>query len=736
MQIDKTKQSTFFHKYLWSYLFFLFVSLTISIYAYQQSIYTMKQEAEQLNETILTQSEAALHDVLSEIKETVALLSLDTDVLQLMITADYPWQPEVIYQFSELQKNKLSMLSTSPTFSQLFIHFNHSDAVLSKDAVWSLTDLPLRINDESYADWIKQAIATKRVNQFIRLESVSNRSHTEPYLAYISTLPMSNQQLIDGAIVIFIEEKSITQLFQQLLAEESAFAMIWDEQQQLLVAENRAHHELPSELQLATVGEIRTKVQDELLLTSYHSPYNGWQYQIGIPTKHVFAKADNLKRLNMMILAIGLIVGTLAALWLAYRSSRPVAELYDSVRSLTRTVQHHTMLQIRANEQKSALQQACLERAIRGRFADAGELSHHFEQAGLALAGNWYAVAIVKLLPNVYIEKAALNEEQLLRVIQEQLEELFVSVGYICRLGQAELAVVYVITEQVANATLWPEQLQSMQMDWWHEYYCRTAIATGLFYNQPLQIWRSYNEALQVLDSEKVLEHVTIHHYEQLQLPTDHYYYPLELEMLVTKSVQTGDLEQLEQWLTQLDIQNYQLRQLSQKNERLLLDELLATVYKLGDQFKPVWDEVWPERNDRNELSTISISFAQVTLLLKNCCMQVHEKRLRKQHQLFTSIKDYIDQHYSDYNLSLSLVAEQCKQSESFVSVFFKEHMGITFSEYVEQLRLEAAKVLLTDMDQSIAMIAETVGYGNDKTFRRAFKRVYGIQPTSYRKNQ
>ena len=58
---------------------------------------------------------------------------------------------------------------------------------------------------------------------------------------------------------------------------------------------------------------------------------------------------------------------------------------------------------------------------------------------------------------------------------------------------------------------------------------------------------------------------------------------------------------------------------------------------------------------------------------------------------------------------------------------------GSSFAAYVEECRIAKAIELLRTTELSVEKIAQTVGYCNDKTFRRALKRRTGRLPTDFR---
>lgn len=84
--------------------------------------------------------------------------------------------------------------------------------------------------------------------------------------------------------------------------------------------------------------------------------------------------------------------------------------------------------------------------------------------------------------------------------------------------------------------------------------------------------------------------------------------------------------------------------------------------------------------------------------------------------------------------LSLEGVAEQIHVSPKYLSRLFKDEMGIGFSEYLTQVRLEEAEKLLSSSMLNVREIAAQVGYLDEKYFSRIFKKATGLKPTEYRR--
>ncbi|MCM3628493.1 AraC family transcriptional regulator [Paenibacillus glycanilyticus] len=92
----------------------------------------------------------------------------------------------------------------------------------------------------------------------------------------------------------------------------------------------------------------------------------------------------------------------------------------------------------------------------------------------------------------------------------------------------------------------------------------------------------------------------------------------------------------------------------------------------------------------------------------------------------------YIDSYYAT-GLKLGELAAQARLSERQFSRLFRRHTGMSFVEYVQGIRMDAACRLLTSSRGSVEDIASAVGYADLKFFYRLFKKKTGVTPRQYR---
>jgi AraC-like DNA-binding protein len=127
-----------------------------------------------------------------------------------------------------------------------------------------------------------------------------------------------------------------------------------------------------------------------------------------------------------------------------------------------------------------------------------------------------------------------------------------------------------------------------------------------------------------------------------------------------------------------------------------------------------------------------------IRTILQRLSATFHQQKNKKEsHKLILQIKQYIESHYDNPELSLNHISEIFSLHMKTVSRLFKEVFGEDFVDYVAKVRMEEAKRLLVgETPDSVQDIARKVGYTHAITFIRVFKKWVGTTPGDYRKNE
>ena len=100
-------------------------------------------------------------------------------------------------------------------------------------------------------------------------------------------------------------------------------------------------------------------------------------------------------------------------------------------------------------------------------------------------------------------------------------------------------------------------------------------------------------------------------------------------------------------------------------------------------------------------------------------------------HQILT----YINEHYCE-QISLQQMADLLGFTKTYFCHYFKNYMGVSFLNYLNEVRISHAYQDLISTDDAIGDIIERNGITNQKVFNRTFKEIYGCTPREARKNR
>lgn len=156
------------------------------------------------------------------------------------------------------------------------------------------------------------------------------------------------------------------------------------------------------------------------------------------------------------------------------------------------------------------------------------------------------------------------------------------------------------------------------------------------------------------------------------------------------------------------------------------IEELGIDVTELAEKFGDV-EEIKLKIHSKEGVSQYMKKLFREALILRDNYSK------DKYNNLLTDAKTYVEQNFSNNEMSLNLVASHIGLSPSYFSTVFRQETGNTFVEYLTELRMNKAKELLKCTNKKTAEIAFDIGYKDPHYFSYIFKKTQKLTPKEYR---
>ena len=122
-------------------------------------------------------------------------------------------------------------------------------------------------------------------------------------------------------------------------------------------------------------------------------------------------------------------------------------------------------------------------------------------------------------------------------------------------------------------------------------------------------------------------------------------------------------------------------------------------------------------------------------MIIRNIETTNNDRVMNDIRDIIPGIIDYIEKHASS-QISMNEMAKKYFYSPAYFSRAFKKNFGVSFSAYVQSVRVQKVIELLDCTTLSVEEISEKIGYHDKRELNRAFKNVTGTTPGEYRKTK
>lgn len=214
--------------------------------------------------------------------------------------------------------------------------------------------------------------------------------------------------------------------------------------------------------------------------------------------------------------------------------------------------------------------------------------------------------------------------------------------------------------------------------------------------------------------------------------------FPVEMERELIVSIQTANMNNAKRILNDLLCEIFAYSSGNEDIIKAKLFELSAILIRAGVDGGAPLLEMSKNITEYTKILTEKITFEELchftSEIMEKIMNVIYENREQKQtNQHLINAINYIKDNYHK-DLSLETVAGNVFVSNYYLSHLFREELNMTFSDYVNKIRMEQSLALMKTTSKTVQEIAEAVGVSDASYFTKIFKKYYGVTPTSYMK--
>ncbi len=749
---NRMKKSRLLYKYIVSYLLvFLVPFLIMSTLIYYHSVASLRQEIEQSNINKLEQVENLTNERMKELSTLAARISYDPRLKPYMVRHGY-YSGEAI---EELKKYK----ANSSIIEELFVYYHDDEKLYSTNGSYSID--ALMKNKYQFGEWNKEDFVNDLHTEIPFIKQVNNvvikNDNFEVYenmIAYLFPIAPNNPMPY-GTVMYFIKESTMTDLIKNILGESEGNVYIINENNQILASV--INDETINAKQLDSLSINHHGVDTVQLngrnysLVSVNSELSGWKFITLMDTDQFFKRLDNTTILIFAILIVLLIIGFVLAVLLGKNQYKPIQSLFEitnrngrkainleganELETIHKTITHvfedHQILNETMYLQQPFARDQFLVKLLKGDFNEAKDINALLHSLKIHMKDGHFFVAIVYFDKGTFLEENIEEREKVFNTLSNISLENALAHGIDLFYHDAIALIVSVDKEeQGANKQ---QQILVPQIQQYIKKNCflNPTIGVGGLYHEKERINRSYIEALTTLEYKFAKPQGSIIYFEEIIIqPEQSLGYPKEEQMKLVQSLKQGDqivaAETLRNMFTNLAEKDLSIQVL-----KCICFDIINTIVKTTSEIG--MSKYIQDFNSIIDFHSIEQLHKKLEVLVLSICREVENKKESHNDKLKNEMLEYIRENYNQYELSLESIAINFQLSVSYVSRFIKGQTGVTFSQYLQDLRMEDVKRQLKETEKPIKEIVVQVGYLDVANFTRKFKKLVGVTPGQYR---
>lgn len=762
--------------YTWviSYVVVLFVPVIIGSVIYKESIKSIENETNRANESILMQVQQAVDSKLKDIERLCTDIALNKTVSNF-VNVKGPVVGVERSTIFDIGRDIKSYHTTNEFLKDFYIFFRNSDTVISSNGTLDgrmIYEMIRKDEQMSYEEW-RDYFLNRYLSNFIPVIAKTDSDKFNDTVAYVRSVSVGSLGQPDAVILLLINKEMLLKTVQGLpIARENT--LIIKDKMDVTIASTKEQNptlELKFEKMTGSKGLLYEKADKENLVVSYiASQVTDWKYATITHSDLFWEKSEYIRNLTILSFVLSLLIGGLVTFYFLKRNYYPVDNMlqllankaglsFDTRKNEFKFIQDAICNALDENEkineklkqQNNVFRSNFLTRLVKGKLEGDVPVNESLSKYKIAFDTEYFGVILLYIddFSQMFKDEKNMDSTERIKlvnfVIANVVEELAgqCNLGYITEVDDM-LVCLFNLKEQrishgLEDMSKVAAEAQSFLSEKFHIYL---TISISDIHSTIAGIPQAYSEALDALEYKLILGSGQIIRFDQIKPEIkepghSEYYYPMHVEQQLVNFIKTGDIENSKAVLEEVLSKNFASSSISIPIAKCLMFNLVSTMIKTMDEINSIYkNDVFKERRFTEHLmncETVNEMKNEILNTLHQVCEYINSKRKEQGNEFYSGVIKYIEDNYSDPNLSVLAIGEHFKMTPSYLSRLFKEKTGQSLLDYIHRTRIDKARKLLKESSSTISEIGNQIGYNDDNTFTRVFKKYEGITPGKYK---
>lgn len=720
------KYSTIKVRLVLSYSIFVFLCLLLITFLYKSSIEESQNELINQNKAVFQSSVHLFDKNLLLIDSHSRQLIQDSTFNRIARMTDNDDDRFYINAYNAIRNLPLYFYAYSYIpIDSFYIYLRNNDYVLAirkfepSHTYYSKT---LLHSEEFYDEWYFN------MTQNLTKGAFKISDYSEEYkgnLSYIVDLSQLTYKSVEATVCYNLNVDIVKSTFADLHLKDSGYMVILNSEGKEVFHVNDSNS--PT-LSLDTLLSLEYTEQmayyDTMLITKRVADFSKLEYYLVQPLS-VFQDTVSINPVFILLIVLFTVTSALIILALIKEHMKPIVFLDNRLKE---TISAQTQLQQVVDFQKPYIGTSYVRELMLGDISGDDELNYIKEYLALNdenLVFNAIYVMYYHIEDSEYMEQEDINE-----TVKVHLKEAFTGMAVphvYTPTDNSFVMLLYALDEADDLIAKAEERFIVFHNKILTDLSIWVFAGIGENHSQLLNIWEAYRQAEDMANSN--FKNLIFLPYEIRPKDSNSYYYPAEISEKMTVFITTGNKERVRDLFTTLYRENFEERSLPNNLLNFWITDIRNTLarirFSVNDSESPVLNEI-------DDLFNKNLNFQNLKTIAFNLCEVFSSPK--KPIDLINTIVEYIDNNYDDPSLGLNKISHEFHISESYFSHLFKDTQGTNFSSYLESVRMNHAIELIKQPKCNISDLYGLVGYNTPTSFRRAFKKTFGLSPSEYQK--